>query len=809
MGTVYLAERADGQFDQQVAIKLVRSDAISSGRSERFVAERQILARLDHPHIAKLLDGGVSDDGNPFLVMELVDGDTLLRYCDARQLTVDERLRLFCEVLSAVSYAHRNLVVHRDLKPSNIFVTKDGRVKLLDFGIAKIVSASEPAPTATGSLAMTPEYAAPEQFSGDAITTATDIYGLGAVLYELLTGSRPLTLAGLSPAAAETKVSSEVPVLASRAIADDDAESVASERASTPARLRRRIAGDLEMICAMALRKEPERRYASVEQLGHDLDRHIEGRPVVARPDRFRYRLVKFVTRHRVGVAAAGGMAALVIAFSAFTALQSARIARERDKAQEVTELLVQAFEIYDPSEESVPPRYADEALRRGVTLVDTELSGQPGVQADLLDALGRIYTNLGQYESATPLLDRALELRREGATSSLSMAESLDHIAELHQAKGEYDAAEALFRESVVELERQGGADALGIAEVLNHLGGALIKKGDYDEAEAVLLDALARNRASLGDRHADTAESLNNLGSLHYTRGEYDAAEDYIREAIDIRRETGGNDHPLVGDSLSNLSNTLSRAGRFDAAEEAQREALAIRSKVLGDDHPHVATSLNNLALIHFSQGDYERAEPLLRRAVVIRKAKLRADHPDAAQSLSNLGLLLQTTGRLDESEAMYRDALEIRRKAFGDDHQLIGQSLNNLGLLLQAKGDPEIAYGVLRESLDMLERLLGSSHPTVATNLNNLASVLCDLNRLEEAQSLFARSLEIRREALPAGHPHLAYSLFGLGKVSRQSGLYAAARGYLEEALEIRVAHLGSEHPLTLQVKTELSR
>jgi serine/threonine-protein kinase len=826
MGTVYLAERADGEFEQRVALKLLRRGLESNRATVRFRFERQVLARLQHPNIARLLDGGVSDDGRPYLVMEHVEGEPVAEYCNRRRLGIDERLRLCMAVGRAVAHAHRNLVVHRDLKPGNIMVTAEGEVKLLDFGIAKLLGADDvegPALTEPGVRALTPDYAAPEQVQGETITTATDTYGLGLVLYELLTGHRPFrlrprTIEELERVVLQRKEEPERPSLVVRRPREGHdakgdpvvatAEEVAAERGTTPERLSRRLAGDLDTICLMAIRREPERRYASPALLIEDLERHLDSRPVLARPDTLGYRTRKFVRRHRLGVTAAAAFALLVSASGLALGLQARRIARERDKAERVSELLVDLFRISDPGEARGDTITAREVLDKGVEHVGSGLEGQPEVRAALLDVMGRVYQNLGLYDRAAQLLEEALAVRRGTAgVPEEEVVESLGHLGLLLKDRGEYQESEGLLREALSRARERHGSDDPAVARAENHLATVLFDQGRYDEAEPLLRESLDRLRQLYGERHEEVAGGFNDLGMLLFARGDYAGAEPLLRQASDLRREGLGEDHPLTADTLSNLASALSRQGRFADAEVAAREALAIRRKILDPEHPRLATTLNNLALILFSAGQTDAAEPLFREALAIRRSRLDAAHPDTAASLSNLGLLMQTLGRLDEAEDLYREALQIRRQAFGGEHVRIGQSLNNLGLLLHARGDDAAAEAPLREGLSMMRRLVGEEHPFVATSLNNLATVLDSAGRDEEAEALYRQALEIRRKVLPPEHPHLAYVQLGLGRLLVEEGRAEEAEPLLREALAIRTQAFGATHPQTAEVQAAL--
>lgn len=793
MGAVYLAERADGQFEQQVALKLMRFGLESDHAVRRFLAERQILSRLQHPGIARLLDGGAAADQRPYFAMEYIDGAPISRYCDERRLPVRERLRLVLAVAEAVDYAHRNLVVHRDLKPGNVLVTAEGAVKLLDFGIAKLL-ADRLAPdgaTETGFRPLTPEYAAPEQVRGEPITTATDVYGLGGILYELLCGQRPVRL--------RTKTWEEL----ERAVLHTDPEppSAAVRRSgggeAAAARLARQLAGDLDNICLKALHKEPERRYRSVSEFSDDLQRHLDGLPVRARPDTWGYRAGKFLRRRRLAVATAAGIAALIVGFTATLAVQSVRLARERDKARQVAELLVDVFAVADPAEARGETITAREVLDRGVEKVSRGLQQQPEVQASLLDVIGRVYHKLGLYDRATPLYEKTLGLwRSRFGAGSKEVAGGLHNLGMLQLDQGKIDAAAGTLREALALRRRALGEEDPATARSMTYLGLALYRKADYKEAQPLFEGAATRLRKAHPGGHTDLADSLTGLAMLHYGKGEYAKAEPLLREALAMQRRLLGEEHPQVAETLNNLGSVISRLGRDAEAEPLQRDALALLRKVRGPDHPRVATLLNNLGLMLYARGDTAGAEPLLRESLQIRRAKLGALHPDLAQSLSNLGLLLHNTGRLTESEELYQEALAIRRKTLGREHVLIVQSLNNLGQLLETRRQYGPAEALLRESLAMGQKLQGPAHPAVAISWNNLASLLEEMGK-PEAEADYRQALAIRRQVLPATHPHTAYTLVGLGQYLVDRGRFAEAEPLLQEGLSIRRQSLPTGH------------
>jgi serine/threonine-protein kinase len=644
MGAVYLAERADGAFDKRVALKLLPAGTGADLHS-RFLAERRIVARLRHPNIARLLDGGATEDGLPYLVLEYVEGEPITDYCDRRRLPVEARLRLFLEVCAAVSYAHANLVVHRDIKPDNVLVVGDGgrreppTVKLLDFGIAKLLDdegmpGAGPA-TRVGLRPMTPEYAAPEQVLGGPITTATDVYQLGVLLYELISGQRPHARAGRDLRRLERSVSDAEPARPSarvRGQRDGDADERAGARASTAKRLERRLKGDLDTIALQALAREPERRYASVDALAADVRRHLDGLPVKARPDAAVYRAGKFVRRNRVAVVVAGAVALLLAGTAASTVVQNRRIAVERDRAEQAAAFLAELFEGLEPTQargSSLPTRAI---LDRGAARVESELGGQPLLQARLYDVLGRVYVLRGYFADAEPLLRRALDLRLAHlGGDDLLVADSRHSLAYLLEEIDRHEAAQPLLEAAADTYRRRLGPDDPTLAQVELDRALAMRATGELEEAGTLLghvVDVLRRNP----DRPQDLATALLYVGKVRLEGGDTAGAEAPIRESLSIRRRLFGRDHPQVANAIDGIGELMQARGEYGAAEAAYREALSIRRELFP------------------------------------------SDHLDVGVSLENLGIVLQAAGRSAEAVGLLEDALAVLRPAVGEDHSLV---------------------------------------------------------------------------------------------------------------------------------------
>lgn len=735
MGTVYLAERED--VGKRAALKRVRDGRLASpAQLQRFLLERRVLARLEHPNIARLLDAGLTEDKLPYLVMEYVEGTPITEYCDKHRLTVSERLHLYQQVCLAVQHAHRNLVVHRDLKPSNILVTQSAatkagaEVKLLDFGIAKLLGeneSQEPALTRQGAPVLTPEYASPEQVRGEPITTASDVYSLGMVLYELLSGHRPYHARGRTAAEVERVVCGTEPDRPSQAVLrtkevvhiDGTTERIAPEavshaRGTRPDRLRRRLGGDLDTIVLKALRKEPARRYASVEQLLEDVRRHLAGLPVNARADTSAYRLRKFIGRHRVSVAAAASFVLLLLGFSTVTAIQSARIrthaeriTQERDKAEQVAGFLADLFRTSDPYSGGGSTTTVREVLDSGAVRIDRELAEQPQVRAEMMFVMAQAYDGLGLYDESRRLLESSLEIwQRMYGDEDPGVAGLLSLLAHALLEQGDYPAAESMLRRSLAIRRPLFGADHPPyIARTLNSLAQALREQGRHAEAESLLQEALAIDRLHHGEDGADVAQSLRSLAHLLRDRGEYSAAEPLYREAYALHRERYGEEHPEAANSMINLAVILHAQGQHLAAEPLFRQGLSVKRRLLGDEHEDVATGMVGFAALLHELGDDVAAEDLYRQALAVHRRVRPEIHAKTATALFGLGDLLLDQGDAHAAEPLLREALTIRQRALPGAHWGIAQAQSALGACLSILGRLAEAEPLLLDGYAML--------------------------------------------------------------------------------------------------------
>ncbi len=807
MGSVFRALRTDDPHAAAVAIKLIKQRAATSETLRRFHVERRALGTLSHPNIARLIDAGVTERGLPYIAMEYVDGEPIDVFCDQRRVALEQRLKLFCTVCSAVSYAHQKLIVHRDLKPSNILVTPGGTPKLLDFGIAKMLDPLGPGEagdeTLTRYRVMTPEYAAPEQIRGEYAATSSDVYSLGVVLYELLTGHRPYRFRTRTPHEMERTICEQEPERPSTAILrtaervslDGSSrikltpDSVSQARNDQPDGLRRRLAGDLDAIVMQSLRKESDHRYSSVEFFSEDIRRHLGGLPVHARKGTLRYRVSKFVRRNKAAVTAAmvaivSLLAGLVAALWQGQIAIRAQIAAETEarKATSINAFLQDMLATVDPlaaeSDEATVRRILDDASQK---LSSGALDDQPEAKAAVLITLGRTYLELGAFDHAGEHLNHALKIRVGlSGREHRDVAECLDGLGMLAKARGRHAEAETFYRESLEIRQELLGDEHVDVAESLNNLGVLLKVQGRLDDAETMLRQALKIRRSTFGPHHEDVATTSSNLAAVLKHFGRFDDAEPLYREAIETYRQLLGPQHLRVAVCMNNLALLLRETGDLEEAEELLRHALGIRRKALGDEHPAVATGLHNLALMLHLGGDLVKAELMYVEALQIRTKTLGADHPSVANSANNLAELLASIGRFAEAELMARQALEIRHAKLPKDHPRVAGSLLVLGKTLLWQGDAVSAQPLLREALAISTGKLSAEHRQVVTAQMELGSCLTILERFDEAEALLLTAYaNMRKESVQTNTVALRSKL-----LERLVDLYAA-RGDPTEA------------------------
>jgi serine/threonine-protein kinase len=731
MGVVYLAERED--LGSLVAIKVLRDAWLSPARRDRFTVEQQTLAQLNHPSIARLYDADTLADGTPWFVMEYVEGLPLTEYCTRKPCSIERRLQLFRSVCEAVQYAHSNAVIHRDLKPSNIFVKSDGTVRLLDFGIAKqLESLDGPVDqTMTGLRLMTPAYAAPEQIRGDRVGIQTDVYSLGVILYELLSGRLPFDLSNRTPSEAATIIVEQEPAR----------PSVMARRmgAQVPAATKTTWA-DLDVLCLTAMHKDPQRRYRSVEALIRDIDHYLKAEPLEARPDSVRYRVGKFVRRHRRAVAIAGTVITLVVGLVIFFTVRLAN-ARNAALAEAARTQRIQQFmnNLFQGGDEAAGP---SDSLRvvtlldRGVQEAQT-LSADPKVQAELYQNLGSIYQKLGRFDRADSLLRSALDQRKTlfGADSP-EVAESLLALALLRADQAQLDEAERFAREALDLSKRRLPPNHPVVAKATFALGKVLEDRGNYDQAIPQLEEA-ARLQSASSAASSDLAASLSELANSHFYAGHYETSDTINRRVLDMQRQLYGERHPMVADTLINLGTIQFQLGRYSEAERFTRQALEVVEAWYGKDHPETADTMTILAQSLTFQKRYDEASVILQQSLAILEHSYGPVHPRVAFALNELGNVAKRQGKLDVAEADYSRALSIYRSVYHDKHYLICVALSNLAGVYVDRKEYARAEPLFRDALQRYAGLVAPDHLNVGIAHVRLGNALAGERRYADAE------------------------------------------------------------------------
>ncbi len=725
MGTVYLAARDGDGYAQRGALKLIKRGMDSAAVLARFRRERQILSRLEHPHIARLLDGGVSAEGQPYFVMEYVDGETLRAWIAQAHPGLDARLGVFLQLCEAIAHAHRHLVVHRDIKPENVLVAADGHARLLDFGIAKLLEADGATEqTATQRRFVSRAYAAPEQLEGDAATTATDVYQLGVLLFELLTGAR----------FDNTRSAGAVSGWLARAQATADA----ATRKAVPAT---RLRGDAAIIVARATDADPKRRYATVEALAADVRAWRNGHPIAARPDSATYRLRRFVGRHRVASAAAALALAAILAGSTLALWQARKAAEEARLARSAQAFLSSVFDASSPDSAAGERVTARELLDRGSERIATELADQPRLRGDMQLTLGTLYAQLGQYVQAQHLLDDARTTLAQIEPESANATRAALELAAVQRQLGKTDDADRNL------------ATAMAAAVTPELQSRALIERAQLRETQGRFDDALADARAAL---QADLARGAG-------ARAEQ--ARDRQIEAL-----------------------VLARQAQFEPAETAFEKAIADARAVYGNEDTRVALMLNDYGAALIEKGRSKEAETVLRDALAIRRKRLGNDHPAIAETEQVLGAALRAQGRLDETQTVLEDALRIQRATFGQRNPLIANTLNSLGMLAFSRREPTVCEARFREAMEIYTEFGLAGTPPAATAANNLATALVQLGRYDEAEPLMRRALDVHLKLVGENHPLVMSDLNTIGQLEMRRGNHASAIEHAKRAVAI---------------------
>jgi serine/threonine protein kinase/Flp pilus assembly protein TadD len=835
-GFVYLAEQVE-PVRRRVALKVIKPGMDSRQIVARFEAEEQALALMDHPNVAKVLGAGVTEQGRPYFVMEHVRGVSITEHCDRQKLGIEDRLRLLVQVCDAIQHAHQKGIIHRDIKPSNILVTiEDGRAvpRIIDFGVAKALNqrlTEKTLFTEQGQLLGTPEYMSPEQaeMTAQDVDTRSDIYALGVLLYELLTGVLPfdpreLREAGLGEI---QRIIREVEPSkpSTRLMKVSDATAAAARHRHVERQtLHRRLRGDLDWITMKAMDKDRTRRYATASEFAADIRRHLEHEPVVAGPPSTMYRVTKFVRRHRTGVGAAGVVVLVLALATAGITWQAIRATRAEGRALELArsesfqrERAERALREAETSREqaavqleraeqqaaiaqavndflnhdllaAADPRNTpnpDVTLREVLDAASRRISGrfedQPLVLAASRMALGNTYESLGEYDLAEPHFEHALRLwQNELGETDRNALRAMDHLGRLRYRQGRHESAQTMLVEALERQRELLGDDDLDTLTTMNDLAALYRATGRFNDAEALLLENLRLSRAVLPDDHPHTPAVMGNLASLYWERGRHDEAESLWLEAIGISRRALGDEHPDTLAWMNDLATLYRYLGRFDEAEPLLVRALEARRRVLGDDHPETLGSKLSIADLYRREGRFDDAEPLLREVYETRRSRLGPRHAHTLHALNLLASLRVDQGRLDEAEPLYLEVLEGRQD-LSTGHTFRLTAMSNVGRLYTLQGRYGEAEQMLRETIAVAREHLGTDHWYTGIYLQRYGECLMKMDRQADAEQAFLEGYEILSSTIGDDHERTHNLVASLATLYEAWGRDADARAW----------------------------
>jgi non-specific serine/threonine protein kinase/serine/threonine-protein kinase len=860
MGEVWVAEQTE-PVRRRVALKLIKRGMDSDQVVARFEAERQALAMMDHPAIAKVFDAGQTDDGRPYFVMEYVDGLPVTEHCDKHKLTTRERLDLFVRVCEGVQHAHQKAIIHRDIKPTNVLVTlQDDKPvpKIIDFGVAKAVEqrlTERTLYTELGVLVGTPAYMSPEQadLTGKNIDTRTDVYALGVLLYELLTGVLPFDPRDLREAGFEEiirKIREDDPPRPSARVSAVDKLSTLSarNRGAEPGTLTRQIRGDLDWITMKALEKDRARRYGSVSDLATEIGRYLRDEPVLAGPPSGIYRARKFIKRHRVAVTVVTLVAVMLVAFSIVTTIQARRIAREAATAEQVSEFLVELFEVSDPSESRGNTITAREILDQGAEKIETELTDQPAVQARLMRTMAEVYFSVGLFEPAGPFLERATERfstifgqrhpetlrtrsmlgsfyrirgRLEEAEEVLATVlaaqrerlgrhhpdslETMRRLAWLRHDQSRYEVLEEMHVEILEARRRILGEGHEDTITSMRDLADAYGHANKDDEKEKLLWDAVEVQRRTLGDDHPETLIAQSQFAWTFAKSGDYEEAQTRMEGLLEPYRRVFGENHPTTADLLYNLANVYERAGQTGKAVRTVQEAIELWGEARGARHPDTLQAIQHLGAIYVNLGRFDDAGPLLEEALAVQREVVGADHEDTRRTMRWLAILDEREGRYSQAASRWREVLDANRSVYGTgDHRTVAM-MTRLGRSLEQAGQATEAEAMLREAVTVARENLGEDHFESLEAQTRLGNLLLNNQRYAEAEEVYSGCADVARELPPERRYTLGICAYLLACTKAVQGRTEEALDWLRQAAE---AGFNQKDPATSSMFDDLA-
>ena len=801
MGEVWLAEQKE-PVRRRVALKVVKAGMNTREVMARFESERQALALMDHPAIAKVFDAGSTPQGAPYFVMEYVAGVPITVYCDNHRLSTRERLELFMRVCEGVQHAHQKAIIHRDLKPSNILVTDvDGKPapKIIDFGVAKALTqrlSAEAMFTRVGAMIGTPEYMSPEQASssGEDIDTRTDVYSLGVVFYELLAGVPPLELrkAALEEFLRKLR-DDDAPKPSARFRTQDPGTSteVARKRQTEPPTLVRQMRGDLDSIALKAIEKDRARRYGSPSDFAADIGRYLRNEAVLAVPPSVAYRARKFAGRYRVALATTCAFALVLIVAAVISIRQSIRANREAAVAQAVNDFLqndllgqASAYKQSKPD----PKITVRDVLDRAGQRIEGKFEKQPEVEAAIRNTIGQTYEDLGVYPEARTQLERALDLQRRalGAKNPETL-KTMSRLGRLAWLQGKYPEGEALLSQSLEIQRRVLGPQHPDTLYSMSNLAKVYDDQRKYAQAEALFRQTLEIRRRVLGPEDPETLGALNNLASSYWRQGKYAQAETAFSQVLEVSRRLLGSEHPSTLLAMNNLGTTYEAEGKDAEAESLYRQALEVRRRVMGPEHPETLYSMTCLADINLKQAKYAQAEALFSQIVEAQRRALGSEHPDTLHSMDGLAVAEDSEGKYAEAERLFSQTLEGMRHALGPEHPYTLRALVNLGDTAADQGKYAQAEALFDQAVGTATRALGPENPDTLSFLSDFAFVYQREGKYALAETRAAQVLAGRRHALGPEDPGTMASAADLALAYLSQGKFAQSEPLAREAME----------------------